>query len=457
MNAQNFPGDQEHTDYLAQFQINPRRAMFTIILSIFVDSLGYVMVMPLLPGIVKGLGAPDFVYGLLLSSNAVMILIFGPLWGKLSDKYGRKPILIISQIGTGFAFLTLVFSDSILIILIGRLIDGIFSGQFPIIRAYISDITTPQTRASHFGKIMAGYTSSMIIGPVIGGVLGFFNWRYPMIFASLLTIVSIILTWKLLVESMPKERIKDLKIQRQMKNETSEDIKGILNKEVGLRFLEIFILSLISMIFSTSFALVLLNRYFANALIIGTMMAFSAAFVMIYGLFFMKRLIQRIGERKMFFLGMGIFIAIFIIYPYLEELWMIYVLMIPYGFSAASIGPLISSNITKAVGPDKQGELGGWTTYISAISLTISPLIATWFLQIGSLTIGFIYLDSYQLIGFTNVILGIILVSIVYLDIKHYPYLYSYEKLRKKRIEVQKRNKKAKKLRKKAEKKGSIL
>ena len=452
LETQKFRTDEEQHDYLAQFQINPKRAMFTIILSIFVDSLGYVMVMPLLPGIAKGLGASDLLYGLLISSNAVMILIFGPIWGKFSDKYGRKPLLIISQIGTGIAFFTLIFSDSILIILIGRLIDGMFSGQMPIVRAYISDITTPQTRASHLGKIMAGFTSSMIIGPFIGGVLGFYNWRFPMIFACLVTIISIIFTKTLLVESMPKERIQEMKIQNQLKQESSEDTKGILNKEIGLRFVEIFILSLISMIFSTSFSLVLFNRYYANAFIIGTIMAFSAGFVMIYGLFFMKKLIMRIGERKMFFFGMGIFIAIFLIYPYLEELWMIYVLMIPYGFSSASIGPLISSNITKAIGPDKQGELGGWTTNLSAVSQTISPLISTGFLQLGGWTIGAIFINSYQLIGFTNAILGISLVGIVFLDIKRYPYLYSYEKFRKKHIEDLKEKKKAEKLKKKAEK-----
>ena len=452
MEPQDSQTDEEHKDYLAQFQINPRRAMFTIILSIFVDTLGYVMVMPLLPGIAKALGASDFLYGLLISSNAVMILIFGPIWGKLSDKYGRKPILVISQIGTGLAFFTLIFSDSIFIILLGRLIDGMFSGQMPVVRAYISDITTPQTRASHLGKIMAGFTSSMIIGPVIGGVLGFFNWRYPMIFACFVVIISVIFTKTLLVESMPKDRIEDLKIQRQKIIESSEDTGGVLNKEVKLRLIEIFILSLISMIFSTSFILILYNRYNANSLIIGTIMAFSAGFVMIYGLYFMRPLILRIGEKKMFYLGMGIFISIFIIYPYLEELWMIYVLMIPYGFASASIGPLISSNITKAVGPDKQGALGGWTTNISAVSQTVSPLISTGFLQLGSLTIGFIYFNSYQLIGFINVILGIFLVSMVFLDIKHHPYLYAYEKMLKKHRADQKQKKKEEKQKKKEEK-----
>ncbi|MFX1323769.1 MAG: MFS transporter, partial [Promethearchaeota archaeon] len=185
METQEFQTDEEHTNYLAKFQINPKRAMFTIILSIFVDSLGYVMVMPLLPLIALGLGASFFVYGLIIASNAIMILIFGPIWGKLSDKYGRKPILVISQIGTGLAFFILIFSDSLPIIILGRVVDGMFSGQMPIVRAYISDITTPQTRSSQLGKIMAGFTSSMIIGPFIGGVLGFYNWRFPMIFACI--------------------------------------------------------------------------------------------------------------------------------------------------------------------------------------------------------------------------------------------------------------------------------
>jgi MFS family permease len=206
-----------------------------------------------------------------------------------------------------------------------------------------------------------------------------------------------------------------------------------------------------SMIFNTSFSLVLYSRYGANAFIIGSIMAVSAGFVMIYGLVFMRRLIQRIGEKKMFFLGMSIYIIGFFIYPYLNELWMLYIFVIPLSFSAASIGPLISTNITKAIGPDKQGALSGWSTNLQAVSQIVSPLIATSFLQIGGIMIGFIFINSYQMIGFTNVILGLALIIIVFLDIKHYPYLYSYERIRKKRMAIQKRKKKEAKQKRKLE------
>ncbi|MFX0081811.1 MAG: MFS transporter [Candidatus Hodarchaeota archaeon] len=430
MNTQSYPSPEEHKEYLGQFQINPSRALFTIILSILVDVFGFSMVMPLLPRIViANLGATALTYGLIISSNAVAILIFGPLWGKLSDRYGRKPILIISQAGTGAAFLLLAFSNSIPIIFAGRILDGIFSGQFPIIRAYISDVTTPQTRASQMGKIMVGFTGGMIIGPLLGGILGNIEWWFPMLFAYFLTILSMILTLTVLVESMPKARIKDLKEKRQLRKSASDIDQKIWSKEVGIRFTQVFIQSLIAIIFGSSFAYILNERFQATPLIIGTIMSITGTVLLVYGLFLMKRIIRKIGEKRIFFSSIIGYIIVFMIYPYLNELWMLYVFMVPYALCMSSIYPLISSNITKAVGPAKQGTISGWTTNIQSISQTLSPLIAAWFLQIGGFTIGFIFLNSYQLIGSTNVILSITLFIFAYIDVKKHPRLYSYEKL----------------------------
>lgn len=442
METQNIPSDDEHREYLKQYQINPNRAMFTLILSIMVDVFGFSMVIPLLPLLAKSLGATDLMYGIIISSNAIAILIFGPIWGKLSDKYGRKPILMISQAGTGLAFLLLAFSNSLYIIFAGRILDGIFSGQFPIIRAYISDVTTPQTRTSQMSKIMVGYTSGMIIGPLLGGILGTFGWWYPMIFASLLSIISIILTLKVLVESMPRERIRDLKIKRELIKASSDGQQKVWSREVGIRFLQVFLHSLISILFGSSLALVLFKRFNATPSIIGTIMSITGVVLLVYGLFLMRRVIRKIGEKRIFFSCIVGYVVLFMIYPYLNELWMFYVFMVLYALCMASVYPLISSNITKAVGPDKQGAISGWTTNIQSISQTISPIISTSFLQIGGLTLGFIFLNSYQLIGFTIVIISAILLIIAFIDVKKHPRLYAYEKIRRKRKEIKKRKKK---------------
>ena len=407
--------------------------MFTLILSIMVDVFGFAMVMPLLPALAKSLGASDILYGLIISSNAIAILIFGPIWGKLSDKYGRKPILMISQAGTGVAFLLLAFSNSLYIILAGRILDGIFSGQFPIIRAYVSDVTTPQNRTSEMSKIMVGFTSGMIVGPLLGGILGTFGWWLPMLFASSLSVVSIILTKKVLVETLPKERIEDLNTKRKLQLETSGDKQSIWNKEVGIRFMQVILHSFIAMTFTTGLSLSLYKKYNANPAIIGSIMSVTGVVLLVYGLFLMRRLIRKIGEKRIFFTCICGYIILFMIYPYLGEFWMMYIFMVLYALCMSSVYPLISSNITKAVGPAKQGEISGWTTNLQSISQTISPLIATGFLEIGGITLGLIFLDSYELIGFTIVIMALILLTVAYTDVKNHPRLYAYEEIRRRK------------------------
>jgi DHA1 family tetracycline resistance protein-like MFS transporter len=446
MSIQNFRNKEDHPKYLEKFKINQKRAMFTIILSILLDTFGYTMVLPLLPSIALDLGAPDFVIGVLISSNALAALFFIPIWGKLSDKYGRKPILLISQAGTGLSFLVLALSNSIEIILLARIIDGAFGGQIPVIRAYITDITTPQTRATHMGKIMVGFTLGMTLGPLVGGFLGSIHWRFPSYLASGLTIVLMIMTMTIIVESMPKERRTEMKAQILISQTNPENKRSIWNKEVAIRMAQVFIVSLISFIFTSSAALVVFERYNAGPFTTGLVMAVAGLAVMIYGGIIIKPLIKKIGEKRLLFTTFILFIIVFLFYPYLYELWMIFVFILPYSFVVAFMRPLITSNMTKAVRLDQQGVLSGWSSNIQSVSQIIAPLIAYSFLQMSGLTLGLIFLDSYHLIGFTNVILAIILLIVGYLDIKHHPKLYSYERIRRKRAAMKKKMIKEKKI-----------
>ena len=445
MSTPNFPSTQDHLKNLEKFNINQTRALFTIILSILLDVFGYTMVLPLLPSIALELGAPDFMIGVFISSNAIAALFFIPVWGKLSDKYGRKPILLISQAGTGISFLILALSNSIEIILIARIIDGVFGGQIPVIRAYITDITTPQERATHMGKIMVGYTLGMTLGPLVGGFLGSFSWRFPPYLASSLTIILMILTITIITESMPKDRRIEIKAQLMSAQTNPRKKASIWNKEIIIRIVQMFIFSLISFIFSSSAALVVFERYNAGPSTTGLVMAVAGLAVMIYGAFLIKPIIKKLGEKRLLFTTFILFIIIFLFYPYLYELWMVFVFILPYSFVVAFMRPLITTNMTKAVRLDQQGILSGWSTNFQSVSQIIAPLIAYSFLQMGGINIGSIFLDSYHLIGFTNVLLAILLLIIGYLDIKYHPKLYSFEKLRRKREAMKKRKLKEKK------------
>jgi MFS family permease len=432
------------SNHLEKFNIDQRRAMFTIILSILLDVFGYTMVLPLLPSIATEFGATDFMIGLLISSNAVAALIFIPIWGKLSDRYGRKPILLIAQAGTGLSFLILGLSNSFYIILAARIVDGIFGGQIPVIRAYITDITTPQTRASHMGKIMVGYTLGMTIGPLVGGFLGEINWRIPTYLASILTIVLMVLTITVIIESMPAERREELKAQITLSKSNSDSKNSIWNKQVISRMVQIFLLSLVNFIITTSFPLVIVARYGVDTLAIGLVMAVAGVSVLIYGGILMKPMIKRLGEKRLLISSLILFTIIFIFYPFLYDFWMVFVFVVPFSFCMAFIRPLITSNMTKAVALHKQGDLSGWSTNFQTVSQIFAPLIATGFLDLGALAIGFIYLDSYFLIGITCVLLALGLFIIGYFDIKKNPRLYYYEKLRKKREAMKKKRLKEK-------------
>ena len=418
--------EEEHNEHLAKYDINANRAMFTLVLAILVDVFGYSMVLPLLPEIGKVFGASDFLIGILISSNAFSALIFGPIWGKLSDRYGRKPILLISQIGTCVAFLLLALSNSIEMIFFSRIFDGIFGGQFPVIRAYIADITTADTRSSKIGRVMVGNTLGFILGPSIGGLLGVLNWRFPGLFASGLSIINIILTLKVLVESMPKQRIADLKEQMSIIRASPEGQAKIWNKELLIRFIQLFLLSFTTIMLNSSLALVLDKRYGTDALGIGSVMTVAGIIGIFYGGFLLKFLIKRIGEKWVFLTGLLLLIVSFMVYPYLYEFWMLFAFIPVFMFSMAFLMPLIQSNITKAVDPDRQGQTSGYATNFQSIAQTTAPLISTWYLEIVSLTIGIFYFNAYELIGFTAMLLAIVLAIIGFYDVWTHKHLYDY-------------------------------
>jgi len=431
MTDRKFLNEEEHADHLKNYSIDPRKAMFTIILSILVDVFGYSMVLPLLPFIVADWGQPELFVGILISSNALSAFIFGPIWGKLSDKYGRKPILLISQAGTGISFLILALSPNVYVILFSRIIDGVFGGQIPVIRAYISDITTPATRASQMGKLMIGHTGGMIFGPIIGGVLGALNWRYPALFAVILSIIAMVLTLRVLIESMPKNRISDLKLRIKNRESSSEKKRKIFTREIVVRFVQVFLLFFITVMFNSSMALVLLKRYGATEIVIGLVMTLAGVIILIYGGFLMKPLFKKVGEKRVLLIASILLIVNFLAFPFMTELWMILILIPSFVFSMVFLPSLIQSNITKAVDDDKQGVVSGMTTNVQSIAQIISPLIATGFIQIGGLSIGMIFLNPYELIGYLAVILGIVLFIILFFDLKRHPYLFSYEKPKK--------------------------
>src|SRR2546430_8923001 len=150
-----------------------RSPLVVIFTTVFIDLLGFGIVIPVLPYYAEGsrFGATPREVGLLFASYSVMQLIFSPVLGRLSDKYGRRPILLISLLGTCLGFLILGFATTLLMLFVGRIIDGISGGNISTAQAYIADITTPENRAKGMGMIGAAFGLGFTLGPAIGGIL----------------------------------------------------------------------------------------------------------------------------------------------------------------------------------------------------------------------------------------------------------------------------------------------
>src|ERR1700681_1357659 len=181
-----------------------RSPLLVIFITIFIDLVGFGIVIPFLPFYVEGtiFNASPRAVGLLFASYSVMQLIFTPVLGRLSDRYGRRPVLLISIIGTGIGFLILGFAKTLWMLFAGRILDGITGGNISTAQAYIADVTTKENRAKGMGIVGAAFGLGFVFGPAIGGVLSHWGIGVPFFFAAGLAFANAILLYFTLPETV---------------------------------------------------------------------------------------------------------------------------------------------------------------------------------------------------------------------------------------------------------------
>src|SRR6266481_445228 len=181
-----------------------RSPLVVIFTTVFIDLVGFGIVIPVLPFYAEGsrFNATPRTVGLLFASYSLMQLIFAPILGRLSDKYGRRPVLLISIIGTGIGFLILGLAKTLTMLFVGRILDGITGGNISTAQAYIADITTKENRAKGMGIVGAAFGLGFVFGPAIGGVLSRWGINVPFLFAAGLALANAILLYFTLPETV---------------------------------------------------------------------------------------------------------------------------------------------------------------------------------------------------------------------------------------------------------------
>jgi MFS family permease len=351
--------------------------------------------------------------GMIISANALTSMIFGPVWGRLSDKYGRKPILLISQLGTITSFAILASANSTMMLLFSRLLDGMFGGQIPTINAVLSDISRPETRSEKMALMGIAMVVGTIFGPMMGGYLGTINIAYPAYAATGMAILAITTSYLIFPETMPKKRRDDLRAEYHGEDEEN---KLVFTPLVKLRLGQVFGTTMMFSIMMSGMSLILDRRYNSDPMAIGNIAAMMGVISLIVNMGLMRPLNRRFGEYKMLIGAIILFGLGYGSYPSMNTITGFYIFMILLVTGSNLSRPVVRSRLSKAVKPSQQGAISGYTTTVQSLSQTIAPLITTGWLQIGALTIGGLTLDYNVLIGATGFIVVLVLFALAYLD-----------------------------------------
>src|SRR5215207_9960176 len=344
-----------------------------IFVTLVLDVLGIGIVIPILPELIAifrngDLSAAARYYGWFVGMYAAMQFVFAPLLGNLSDRYGRRPVILVALLGTGLDYLLLAAAPSLAWLFVGRVIAGITGASITAATAYIADISPPERRAQNFGLIAAAFGVGFIIGPIIGGVLGTLGPRVPFYATAVLTLLNGLYGFFVLPESLPRAHRRSF-AWRQANPLAALGALGRSRVMLGLTGI-VALATLAQQALQSTFVLYTAYRFAWTVLDNGTALALygTAAALMQAGL--LGILLPRLGERRALLIGLSSNVLGFVLYGLATHGWMMYAIIV-----ASSLGflvqPVAQGIMSKQVGPDEQGALQGALTSLTSLTAVV--------------------------------------------------------------------------------------
>jgi DHA1 family tetracycline resistance protein-like MFS transporter len=357
-----------------------RSPLVVIFTTVFIDLVGFGIVIPVLPFYAEGsrFNATPRTVGLLFASYSVMQLIFSPILGRLSDKYGRRPVLLISIIGTGIGFLILGFATTLWMLFVGRILDGITGGNISTAQAYIADITTKEDRAKGMGLIGAAFGLGFVFGPAIGGVLSRWGVGVPFLFAAGLCFANAILLYFTLPETVTPDH--PARVSAAGGRGLGQLVQSLKDPRLGFVLVIYFLFIVAFSIMTTSFSLFTMFRYGYDAQHTGYLFTYVGVLAVIVQGGLIGRLVKRFGELRLViagaFLFAGSLFAVPFVGPHAGGL-----LALLIGGGLFSIGnslsaPSLTSLASKSVGAADQGSVLGVTQSVASLARAVGPTLA---------------------------------------------------------------------------------
>jgi MFS transporter, DHA1 family, tetracycline resistance protein len=361
-----------------------RSPLLPIFLVVLVDVLGFTIVYPLLPFYAQKFGATPLIATTLVSVYALCSLLSTPMIGRLSDQFGRRRLLMLSQAGTFAGFIVLALSNQLWMVFLGRILDGLTAGNLSIAQAYISDHTRPENRAKAFGVIGIAFGIGFFFGPAMAGWLSGYGLHLPFVVAACLSAGSMICTYTLLEPGSPVAAAAELPGgapggKRPGVFDLATYLEYFKRPGVGSLYLQFFLFSFAFSAFMSGFALFAERRFTTSdghpwtAREVGFLFAYSGFLGIILQGGIMGRLVKRFGEARVALSG---FVAVVLAYTQLGFTGTLSVLLLVSTLSAYGNGvlrPVLTSMLTQQVGRHEQGVAIGISGSLSSLAMTIAP------------------------------------------------------------------------------------
>ncbi len=352
--------------------------LLVIFLTVLVDMVGFGIVIPILPLYSLHFGATPWQVGMLLGSFSLMQLVFAPLLGRWSDRYGRRPVLFLSILGTALSFVILGLANSLWLLFVGRLIDGISGGNISTAQAYIADVTPLDKRSGAMGMLGAALGLGFVLGPALGGLLGHYSLQTPFYAAAALALFNAFAIYFFLPESLPQER-------RKHPAEPTGSIWKTLLEAKNTPFGTILLCSLLSMIgFSGVTALYTLfteNHLGWHARENGMMFAYIGFLGVIIQGGLLRRLVPKTGEKPLIILGTILLALSMFLLP--VQVSFITVVVASTGISIGNslVTPMLSGLASKSIDPKSQGMMLGLMQSTASLGRMLGPIVGGFLLN----------------------------------------------------------------------------
>lgn len=354
-----------------------KAAVGFIFITLLIDVMGWGLIIPVMPDLIAQLknisineASP---YGAwLLSVYAITQFLFAPVIGNLSDKYGRRPVLLSSLLGFGIDYLFLALAPTYGWLFVGRIIAGITGASFTTASAYIADVSTVETRAKNFGMIGAAFGLGFVIGPALGGLLAGLGIRAPFYAAAILCLLNAFYGYFVLPESLSKEHRREFHWKRANPLGSLQLLKRY--PAIGGLALSFFLLYLAAQSVQGNWSFFTIYRFHWSEKMVGISLAVVGILVgAVQG--GLNRVINpRLGNEKSIYLGLLLYTLGLVLFAFATEGWMMFAFLVPYCLGGIA-GPAIQSILAGHVPPNEQGELQGTLTSLMSLTTIIGPPI----------------------------------------------------------------------------------